>query len=176
MRTDVVDGRRPAIGRFEAFSQSAEIEKMVQQSPEDAEAWYALGRARLLSGRPERAGEAYARAMELFLRQRQEEGAVRAYDGLKEHREGAAVAEGLRFPLACALAERAHAEDAFRLFWDVAKERPKGAQTETAPTGVPGWCARGRLRAVCLGMSGMLGRAFKGCWRSTPMGRGGTSR
>jgi len=132
VRTDVVDGRRPAIGQFEAFAQSAEIEKMVQQSPEDAEALYALGRARLLSGRPEKAGEAYARALELFLRQRQEEGAVRAYDGLKEHGEGTAVAAELRFPLACALAERSHPEDAFRLFWDVAKEEPKGPHTETA--------------------------------------------
>ncbi|MCJ7751890.1 MAG: rhomboid family intramembrane serine protease, partial [Armatimonadetes bacterium] len=132
VRTDVVDGRRPAIGEFEAFAQSAEIEKMVQQSPEDAEAWYALGRARLMSGRPEKAGEAYARALELFLRQRQEEGVVRAFAGLKEHGEGAAVAAELRFPLACALAERAHPEDAFRLFRELAREGPKGAQTETA--------------------------------------------
>jgi len=104
----------------------------VERSPEDAEAWYALGRAREGSGRMAKAGEAHARAMELFLRQRRGAEAVEAYKAMREYREMPALPEALAFLLACALAESGHREDAFRLFWEVAKEGPKGPQTETS--------------------------------------------
>jgi len=132
VHTDLVEGRRPVMGQFEAFAQAGELEQMVERSPEDAEAWYALGRAREGSGRMAKAGEAHARAMELFLRQRRGAEAVEAYKAMREYREMPALPEALAFLLACALAESGHREDAFRLFWEVAKEGPKGPQTETS--------------------------------------------
>ncbi len=71
--TDLVGGRRPVTSEFDAFRQAGELENMVKRSPKDADAWHALGRAREASGRVQKAGDAYARALELFLAERRGE-------------------------------------------------------------------------------------------------------
>ncbi|UCC67395.1 MAG: rhomboid family intramembrane serine protease [Armatimonadota bacterium] len=132
VHTDLVEGRRPVTGQFEAFAQAGELERMVEQSPNDADAWYALGRAREGSGRLAKAGEAHARAMELFLRQRRGAEAVAAYKAMREYREMPALPEALVFLLACALEDAGRKEDAFGMFRQLTLSGQKGPQTETA--------------------------------------------
>ena len=132
VHTDLVEGRRPVTGQFEAFAQAGELEQMVERSPDDADAWYALGRARESGGRLAKAGEAHARAMELFLRQRRGAEAVAAYKAMREYREMPALPEALVFLLACALEDAGRKEDAFGMFRQLTLEGQRGPQTETA--------------------------------------------
>lgn len=122
VRSDMTEERRPPETSYEAYAYAAELVQVTRTSPEDAEAWYALARANELSHKPHKAGPAYARALELFVRQRKEDQAVRAYRGMKEFADVSAIPAELRFPLACALDERGLKEDAFRLFWESAQE------------------------------------------------------
>jgi len=69
IRTDLVESRRSIEDSYDAYAQSGDLEQFVVQHPEDADAWYALGRARDLTGRPEPAREAYQNALALFLRE-----------------------------------------------------------------------------------------------------------
>jgi len=130
--TDLVDGRRPVTSEFEAFSQAGELEQMVERSPDNADAWYALGRAREVSGRLERAGEAYGRALGLFLRERRGAQAVEAYVAMKQYQALPALSEAMLFVLACALEDSGRAKDAFRIFRHLIAAGSPGPQTETA--------------------------------------------
>ncbi len=132
VRADVVGGRRPTTSSYEPSRQAAEVEQMAAKSPDDPEVWYALGRARVLTGRGEEAGKAYVRAVELFLMRRDEDGAVRAFDGLKGHGDVDAIPSHMVFSLACALAERDHEEDAFPLFVRAADEGGRTMQAQTS--------------------------------------------
>lgn len=130
--TDLVDGKRPMTNHFEAFRQAGELEQMVTRSPNNADAWYALGRAREVSGRPERSGEAYARALALFLKERRETDAVEAYAAMKEYRELPALPEAVLFLLGCALEEAGRKNDAFEVLRRVSVAGVQGPQRETA--------------------------------------------
>jgi membrane associated rhomboid family serine protease len=132
VRADVVGGRRPTTNSHEPFRQAAEVEQMAAKSPDDPEVWYALGRARVLAARAENAGEAYGRAVEMFLMRRDEDGAVRAFDGLKAHGDVGSVPAHMVFLLACALSERGHEEDAFPLFVRAAVEGGRTMQAQTS--------------------------------------------
>ena len=130
--TDLVGGRRPVTSDFEAFRQAGELEQMVKRSPKDADAWHALGRAREASGRVQKAGEAYARALELFLAERRGEEAVAAYRALKEYQGVPELPAALLFLLACSLEQGGRKKDAFLIFRQVMRVGPPGPQTETA--------------------------------------------
>jgi membrane associated rhomboid family serine protease len=130
--TDLVEGHRPVTSEFEAFSQAGELEQMVERSPDNADAWYALGRAREASGRLERAGEAYARALGLFLRERRGTQAVEAYAAVKEYQALPALPESMLFLLACALEDAGSKKDAFGMFRHLIAAGSPGPQTETA--------------------------------------------
>lgn len=132
VRTDLTEEERPPEGAYEAYAYAAELERATRESPEDPEGWYALARARELSGKTEMAAPAYLRALGLYSRQHKEDEAVRSYLGLKKSGSIASIPADLRFPLACALEERDHKEDAFRLFWDVGHEGGQSQQGETA--------------------------------------------
>ncbi len=131
VRNDMMEERRPPETSYEAYAYASELERETRTSPEDAEAWYALARAYELSHKPHRAAPAYARALDLFLRQRKEDQAVRAFRGVKELGDVSVIAPELRFSLACALEERGLKADAFRFFWESAQGEP-GSQVETA--------------------------------------------
>ncbi len=130
--SDLVEGRRPVTGQFEAYRQAGELEQMVERSPEDADSWHALGRARESSGRLDKAGEAYERALGLFLRERRGAEAVEAYKAMREYREMPALPEALVFLLACALEDGGSRKEAFGLFQQLALAGGRGPQTETA--------------------------------------------
>ncbi len=131
VRNDMTEERRPPETSYEAYAYASELERETRTSPEDAESWYALARAYELSHKPHRAAPAYARALDLFLRQRKEDQAVRAFRGVKELGDLSTIAPELRFSLACALEERGLKEDAFRLFWESA-QGDSSSQAETA--------------------------------------------
>ncbi len=132
VRADALSGRRPTTSSYEPLRQVAEVEQMAAKSPDDPEVWYALGRARVLAGREAEAGRADARALELFLMRRDEDGAVRALEGLKAHGDVASVPGHMVFSLACALSERGRQEDAFPLFVRAADEGGRTMQAQTA--------------------------------------------
>ena len=128
---DLVEGHRPVTSEFEAFSQAGELEQMVERSPDNADAWHALGRAREASGRLERAGEAYGRALELFLRERRGAQAAEAYAAMKEYQALPALPDAMLFVLACALKDAGRKQDAFRMFQHLVAAGSPGPQTET---------------------------------------------
>ncbi len=130
--SDLVEGHRPVTGEFEAFSQAGELEHVVERSPNNANAWYALGRAREASGRLEKAGEAYGRALGLFLRERRGAQAAEAYVAMKEYQALPALSEAMLFLLACALEESGRGRDAFAIFRHLIAGGSPGPQTETA--------------------------------------------
>ena len=130
--TDLVGGRRPVTSEFDAFRQAGELENMVKRSPKDADAWHALGRAREASGRVQKAGDAYARALELFLAERRGEEAVAAYRAVKEYQGVPELPAALLFLLACALDQGGRKKDAFLIFRQLTRGGPPGPQTETA--------------------------------------------
>jgi len=132
VRTDLVEGRQPASSIFQAYGQARELEKMVKAAPEDAEAWYALGRAWETSGRRDKAGAAYAQALSLFLGSHRFEDAARAYRGMQEYHALPPLPDQQLFRLACALEEQAHLADAFAVFRQLALGRMPGEYTETA--------------------------------------------
>ncbi|MBN1460399.1 MAG: rhomboid family intramembrane serine protease [Armatimonadetes bacterium] len=132
VHNDLVDGKRPPENAFEAFAQMAELEKMSRKTPEDPEIWLALGRARELGKRGERAAEAYQQALDLALRQRREEEVVRAYDGLRDTGSVTAVGGAMQFALACTLAERGRELEALPFFQEVADSPTGGPDIETA--------------------------------------------
>jgi len=132
VKADFAVGHHTSSTPSEAFSQMTELDGIVDANPNDPDAWYGLARARLLADRPEKAAEAYLRALELLLKARREADAVRAYEGLKDHGGLDSLPPHLSFPLACALGESEHREDALRFFVEVAEAGPKGPQTETA--------------------------------------------
>jgi membrane associated rhomboid family serine protease len=145
VHSDLVDGQQPPETAFEAFAQMAELEKMSRKVPHDPEVWLALGRARELSRKGERAAEAYQQALALALRQRREEEAVRAYDGLRESGATMGITGSMQFALACALCERGRELEALPVFRKVADAATGGADVETAliragdiARGVPG--------------------------------------
>jgi membrane associated rhomboid family serine protease len=129
--SDLVDGRRPVTSEFEAFSQAGELEQMVERSPDNADAWYALGRAREASGRLERAGEAYSRALGLFLRERRGAQAVEAYAAMKEYQALPALPDAMLFVLACSLEDARRKKDAFGMFRHLIATGSPGPQAET---------------------------------------------
>ncbi len=132
VHTDLVEGRGPVTSEFEAFRQAGELEMMVTRSPEDADAWYALGRAWEMSARLEKAGGAYARALALFLTQRRGKEAVDAYRALKEYEAAPELPESLVFLLACSLEEGGRKADAFVMFRRLTESGTRGPQVETA--------------------------------------------
>ncbi len=132
VRTDLVEGRRPTGSIFQAYGQARELENMVRASPDDAEAWHALGRALEISGRRDRAGAAYARALTLFLASHRFVDAVRAYRGMREYHTLPPLPDEQLFRLGCALEEQAHLADAFAVFQQLALGRTLGQYTETA--------------------------------------------
>jgi membrane associated rhomboid family serine protease len=132
VKTDLAERHQTSATRFEAYSQMTELEGIVKATPDDPEAWYALARARVLAGRPDNAAAAYERALEIFLRQRRDADAVRAYEGVRDHGGLDLIPRHLHFPLACALAGSQNREDALRFFVEIIEAGPKGPQTETA--------------------------------------------
>ena len=132
LRADLIEKGRPREGAYEAYAYASELERTTRESPDDPEAWFSLARARQLSGKPERAAAAYLQALGVYLQQHKDDEAVRAFLGLKETGSLTAIEPDARFPLACALEERGHKEDAFRLFWEAGYESDAGEQAETA--------------------------------------------
>jgi tetratricopeptide (TPR) repeat protein len=117
---------------FGGYAQTGELQKLVMESPEDADAWYALGRSYEISLRTERAREAYGKALGLFLKQRRVHDAARAYAGVIEYGLPGGLTPDQKFDLACALEEAGQAGQAYGLFREVAVEHPSGERAETA--------------------------------------------
>lgn len=131
-RADLIAGRSPVTHSLEAFSQLGELERLVKESPNDAEAQYALGRAREISGRTTEARAAYETAMIFFLRQRRMKDALRAYRAIKAYNALSACPDDVQFDLACVLEEAGQHKDAFELFRQIAHMHKGEARAETA--------------------------------------------
>jgi membrane associated rhomboid family serine protease len=129
---DLVEGRRPTTTQTEAYAQGAELEAIVAKTPQDGEAWYSLGRAREIGGRGPQAVEAYLRSLETFLKQRQAAGAVKAFEGVREHVPVSQLPRSVLFPLASALEDEGRNADACEVFRQVATASPGSPEAETA--------------------------------------------
>jgi membrane associated rhomboid family serine protease len=131
-REDLVTGRAAADTSFTGFQQTAELEKLVHESPEDAEAWRALGRACEAIGRLQMAKTAYQKSALLFLQQRRLREAGEASAAMLEYLPASVLPEELHFDVACALEEAGKYGRAFHIFRSVAESQPQTRQAETA--------------------------------------------
>ncbi len=167
VRLDLVQGTGPSTGSYATYAQRAELERVTRASPHDAEAWQALGRARETSGDRAGAGEAYAKAVELFLRQQRERDAVAAYRQAEELGSVLALAREAQFRLACALENSGHTQEALKVFLRLGMSDPPGRYAETSLVRA-GEIARGmpesRDKAVAC-YRGLLQRFPHGPWR-----------
>jgi membrane associated rhomboid family serine protease len=131
-RQDLIAGRRHVTDTFEAHSQVGELEKLVKQSPQDAAAWKALGRALEVGGRQGRAGQAYEQAMKLYLEQRNGLEAAKAYRAASACLLIPDVPEGQQFELASGLERLGYHREAYALFRELQVHHPGEAEAETA--------------------------------------------
>jgi len=131
-RGDLLTGRAGLEDTSGFFSQAGELERVVMESPEDAESWCALGRAQEVSGRVPRAAESYRRALELFLQQRNFPRAAEAYAAMKEYSHPEAFPADVLFDLGCALEECGHAFEAVPVFRLAAEKQRDNPVAETA--------------------------------------------
>lgn len=131
-RLDLVSGRVPVTSSFEAAEQAGELQEMLAESPNDPEAWHALGRDYEMAGRTEKAREAYGKALFLFLEQRRMPEAARAYAGMSAYGLPTGLTADQQFDIACALEEAGKAKEAYGLFCQNAAEHPQGERAETA--------------------------------------------
>ncbi len=131
-RTDAVEGRTVASSEFGVYEQRGDLEVMVQKTPEDAELWHALAQAREQSGSPEIARQAYAKSLELSLRQGNAGRAVTAWRSLTEEGQTPELSADLRFPLARSLDECNQKEEAFHIYRELALDGGAGPRTETS--------------------------------------------
>ncbi len=131
-RTDAVEGRTVASSEFGVYEQRGDLEQMVQKTPDDAELWHALAQAREQSGSPEVARQAYAKSLELSLRQGNAGSAVAAWRALTEEGQSPDLPVELLFPLARALDECGQKEEAFHIYHDLALDGGAGPRTETS--------------------------------------------
>jgi len=131
-RSDLISGRVPVQSAADAYQQAGELQRMVLESPEDADAWTALARDFEMTGRIDRAKEGHAKALSLYLAQRNTQGAAEAYAALSSYGIVAQLTPDQQFDLACALEEAGKAKDAFGLFRLAANEHPDQQTAETA--------------------------------------------
>ena len=129
---DLVGGREPASTPAEGLAQAAQLERMVARSPENADAWYSLGRAREIAGHPDQALEAYERALRLYLKGRHLEGVARAYEALRGQDVLGSLPEPLLFPLAAALERGGRAGEAFEVLRHLAAAHAESPDADTA--------------------------------------------
>lgn len=131
-RMDLISGRVPVHSTTDAYEQAGALQKMVMDSPEDAEAWAALARDYEMTGRLDRAKEAHANALSRFLAQRNSAGAAGAYSALNSYGIVPQLTPDQQFSLARALDDGGRAGDAFGLFRAVANHHPDQQIAETA--------------------------------------------
>jgi membrane associated rhomboid family serine protease len=131
-RADLISGTASVEDTSGFFSQAGELERLVNQSPTDADSWYALGQAQEMSGRLPRAAEAYGKALQLFLAQRQLPRAAEAYAAMKEYAKPASLPPEVLFDLACALEETGHEFEAYDIFRLAAVSQRGTALAETS--------------------------------------------
>lgn len=130
VRTDLVEGRMPALDELSIYEQRGDLERMVQKGPQDGEVWYALARSREQSESPAMAAKAYQQALELFLREGRPERAVETWNAMAEYRQQSALPHYLRFQLASALSDCGAKREAFPIFRDLSLAPRIGPQTE----------------------------------------------
>ena len=131
-REDLMTGRAGADTSVGRFAEAGDLERFVRASPQDAEAWRALGLACEGIGRLARAKEAYHTAVTLFLAQHRAREAAEAYESLASYSDGRPVPADFHFDLACGLEELEKFDKAYHLFRSVAGERPRTQEAETA--------------------------------------------
>jgi membrane associated rhomboid family serine protease len=131
-RDDLLTGRARLEDTSGFFSQAGELERALLKAPEDAESWYALGSAQEMQGRLARAGDAYRKALELFLKQRNFTRAAAAYSAMKEYASPDDLPPQSLFDLACALEDTGHQFEAIAVFRVVADKHSGETVAETA--------------------------------------------
>jgi membrane associated rhomboid family serine protease len=131
-RDDLLTGRARLEDTSGFFSQAGELERALLKAPEDAESWYALGSAQEMQGRLARAGDAYRKALEIFLKQRNFTRAAAAYSAMKEYASPDDLPPQSLFDLACALEDTDHQFEAIAVFRVVADKHSGEAVAETA--------------------------------------------
>jgi len=131
-RGDLISGRRAASSAYDAYEQAGELQQMVVQGPDDADAWSALGRSYEMSARLEKAKEAHTKALFLFLKQRRIPEAADAYAAVVSYGLPPGLTADQQFDLACALEEAGKAKEAYSLFSQTAAEHPAGERAEIA--------------------------------------------
>jgi len=131
-REDLVSGRAGADESVGRFAEAGDLERFVRASPQDAEAWRALGLACEGIGRLTRAKEAYHTAVTLFLAQHRAREAAEAYESLASYSDGRPIPPELHFDLACGMEELERFDKAYHMFRSAAAQRPGTQEAETA--------------------------------------------
>jgi pentatricopeptide repeat protein len=91
-----------------------------------------LGRTRELGPLKAQAGEAYGKALELFLRERRLDKAVEVWNSMRECSGVPELPPDLRFQLACGLDEQGHREEAFPMFRELSRAGSAGPHVEAS--------------------------------------------
>jgi hypothetical protein len=131
-RTDLLSGQQAITDSFKALSHVGELERVVKRSPDDADAWYALGRTWEINGRVEEARRAYTEALTLFLRRRRMKDTLRAYRALGAYGGLIGCPTDVQMELARAYEQAKRPREAYDLFRLVGQCAPGETQAEIA--------------------------------------------
>jgi len=129
-RRDLLSGM--GYGAEEGSERYAGLTEVVRQSPHDAEAWLALARSKEAFGIPEQALEAYARAVRLFLEQREPERAARAYQAILRLDPAFALPPATQFDLAVGLGRAGEYQQALAALQRLLDAYPSSPEAEVA--------------------------------------------
>ncbi len=131
-RSDLVSSHLAPSTDADAYREAGELERVLAESPEDAQGWRAYGQALELSNREPQAREAFCRATSLSLTQGDVPTAAEAYqEACGTEPLAGASAEAL-LQLAFALEDRDKTAEAFAVLRFLAHAHPEAAQLDTA--------------------------------------------
>jgi membrane associated rhomboid family serine protease len=116
----------------ESAGRYSDLNDLVRRSPQDAEAWLALGRSKESFGMLPDAAAAYARAAALFLEQREPERAGRAYQAVLRHEPAFTLPAAAQFDIAVGLTRAGEYRQALVALNNLLQAYPTSSEAEIA--------------------------------------------
>ncbi len=129
-RHDLLSGQSQ--GEENTYAADADLRQLVRDTPDDAQAWLALGRSKEALGFASEALEAYARAAALFLQQHQPERAARTYAAVAHYDPSFSFPPAQQFDIAAALAHVGEYRLALAALDNLLRAYPNSAEAEVA--------------------------------------------
>ena len=131
-RSDLVSSHLAPSTDYDAYRDAGELERVLVESPQDAQGWRAYGQALELSNREPQAREAFGRATSLGLQQGDLSTAAEAYQEACGTEPLAGASAEVLLQLAFALEDRDKPAEAFTVLRFLAQAHPEARQLDTA--------------------------------------------